>query len=163
MAKPYEHSISSAQRWGGTPDEYLKFHEWFDQTKAHIADVRHRAILHTSFGIYLFEQMFGEIYINSEGKSIHVRELGEQHILEDFKGKFIPTLQDYLCEMDIKPWMTDAVAGYPPSYRKVRDKVTTSNIFTNDPATVIRDKIIGHFAYEQLKTDEVEVEGKSNE
>jgi nitrous oxidase accessory protein NosD len=51
--KPLIHCKSSVRKWGGTVDDYMKIHEWFDQTKAHVADVRHRAILHNAFGIYL--------------------------------------------------------------------------------------------------------------
>ena len=118
MSKPYIHAQSSAKKFGGQPEEYMKFHEWFDQTKASMADVRHRAILHTSFGIYLCQQVFGFTFTNSEGKVISVRDIGEQHVLEDFKGKFIPSIQDYLGEMELKPWMNNG-AGVPPSYVKI--------------------------------------------
>lgn len=118
MSKPYIHAKSSAKKFGGTPDEYMKFHEWFDQTKASVPDMRHRAILHTSFGIYLCQQVFGYTFVNSAGQTISVRDIGEQHVLEDFKGKFIPSIQDYLCELEMKPWMNNG-NGYPPSYAKI--------------------------------------------
>ncbi len=95
--KPYIHAKNSAKKYGGTPEEYLFIHNWFDQTKAHIADMRHRAILHNSFGIYLLEQMFGVTFTNSEGKVISVRDVGEDHVLEDLGT--IPTLQDCLKDM----------------------------------------------------------------
>ncbi len=46
--KPYEHAMVSVKRWGGVPTDYQKIHDWFDQTKAHVPDMRHRAILHAS-------------------------------------------------------------------------------------------------------------------
>jgi hypothetical protein len=105
MAHPWHHAISSAKQHGGKPEDYLKIHDWFDQTKAHMPDVRHRAILHSSFGIFLCEQVFGSTLVNSSGKHVPVRLIGEQHVMEDMGGK-IPTAQDWLEEMSLRPWMT---------------------------------------------------------
>lgn len=107
MAHPWHHAISSAKQFGGEAKDYLKIHDWFDQTKAHIPDVRHRAILHSSFGIYLCEQVFGTTIKNSTGRDIPVRKIGEQHVMEDFNGK-IPTVQDWLEDLPMKPWMLSA-------------------------------------------------------
>ena len=112
MAKPYIHAISSAKKWGGVPEDYIKYHDWMDQTKAHIADSRHRAILHSSFGIFLGEQFFGTTIKNSNGREIPVRSILELHVLEDFNG-FIPTMQDFLSVMKLEPWMNGR--GKPPS------------------------------------------------
>lgn len=49
--------------------------------------------------------------VNSEGRKIHVRDIAEQHVLEDFRGKFIPTLGDYVSNMHLKPWMNNAMAS----------------------------------------------------
>ena len=46
MAHPYHHAVSSSKKFGGAPGEYQAIHGWFDQTKAHLPDVRHRALLH---------------------------------------------------------------------------------------------------------------------
>lgn len=103
MAKPFVHARSSAKKWGGVPEDYVAIHDWFDQTKSHFPDVRHRALLHSSFGIYLAEQVFGHNIINSAGKAVSVRDVGEQHVLEDLGA--IPTVQDYLSRMTLQPWM----------------------------------------------------------
>lgn len=115
--KPQVHAESSAKKYGGKPEDYIKIHEWFDQTKAFIPDNRHRAILHSSFGIFLCEQVFGRTILNSLGKEISVRDLGEQHCLEDFHGRFIPTPQDYLENMEYKDWMHGN--GVPNSHNKI--------------------------------------------
>ena len=47
--KPWIHAENSVKKFGGIPEDYLKIHDWFDQTKAHFPDMRHRAILHSSF------------------------------------------------------------------------------------------------------------------
>ena len=98
--KPFIHAKNSSKKYGGTWEEYLKFHEWFDQTKAHIADMRHRAILHNSFGIYLLAQQFGDHFTNSVGRLVSVRDLGEDHVLEDLGT--IPTLVDCIKTMPIE-------------------------------------------------------------
>ena len=86
---------SSASRFGGVASDYHALHEWFDQVKAHLPDVRHRAVLQSSFGIYLVQQVFGELIVRkSDGKEILTCILSEQHVLE-YLG-FIPTVQDWM-------------------------------------------------------------------
>ena len=46
--------------------------------------------------------------LNSQGRKVHIRNVAEQHVLEDFRGKFIPTLNDYLSCMSLKNWMNNA-------------------------------------------------------
>lgn len=101
--KPWLHAKSSAKKFGGEPDDYIDIHDWFDSTKAAMADVRHRAVLHNAFGIYLAEQVFGHFITNSAGKEVSVRDVGEQHVLEDL-GR-IPSIQDWLVGLEIQGWM----------------------------------------------------------
>jgi len=105
MAHPYHHALSSSRKFGGQPDEFQAIHDWFDQTKAHLPDVRHRAILHSSFGIFLCEQVFGTTLTLSTGKRVPVRLIAEQHVMEDMGG-VIPTVQDWLGDLPMRPWMT---------------------------------------------------------
>ncbi|MFO1045221.1 MAG: hypothetical protein U0941_25880 [Planctomycetaceae bacterium] len=58
MSNPLVHAERSARKWGGSVDDYLPLHQWFDATKGHLADNRHRMLLHNSFGILLAEQVF---------------------------------------------------------------------------------------------------------
>jgi hypothetical protein len=98
------HAEISAKKFGGVSSDYQKIHDWFDQTKAHFPDMRHRAILHSSFGIYLCEQVFGTFFDReSDGKRVQVRDVGEQHVIDDM-GR-IPTLQDYLSELPFYSWL----------------------------------------------------------
>ena len=101
--KPHLHANASVKRWQGVREDYLPIHEWMDQSKAHFADMRHRALLHSSFGIYLCEQVFGTLIINSSGKEVSVRDIAEQHVLEDL-GR-IPPVSDYLNNMTFQTWM----------------------------------------------------------
>lgn len=104
MSHPFFHARSSARKFGGVPEDYLAVHNWFDQTKSGWADIRHRAVLHSSFGIFLCEQVFGVTFVRpSDGKPIPTRLIGEQHVLEDL-GR-IPTVQDWLGELPFQDWM----------------------------------------------------------
>lgn len=103
MAHPYHHAVSSARKYGGTPENYIEYHAWFDATKAHFPDFRHRALRHHAEGIFMLEQTFGVTLINSDGRIVPVRYIGEQHVQEDL-GK-IPTLADWLRNMAPEPWM----------------------------------------------------------
>lgn len=100
---PLHHAMSSAKQWGGEWSEYISIHDWFDSTKLHFADVRHRAVLHSSFGVDLAEQLFGTAITLSTGRLIPVRWIAEQHVKEDCG--FIPTIQDWLKHVTIQPWM----------------------------------------------------------
>lgn len=101
--KPYIHAQNSVRRYGGVPEDYIKIHDFFDSTKAAFADVRHRAILHNSFGIFLVEKVFGTTITNSDGKVVSVRDIGEDHVMEDCGA--IPTIEQWLKDLPVKGWM----------------------------------------------------------
>lgn len=103
MSHPNIHANSSAKKFGGTTEDYLAIHEWFDQSKEHMADMRHRALRHHPAGIYEAERVFGNSIINSDGKEVFVRYIGEQHVNEDLG--FIPSLEDWLENMELQKWM----------------------------------------------------------
>lgn len=103
MADAWHHAVSSSRKYGGEPEDYLPIHHWFDETKEHFADPRHRALRHHSEGIGLMISIFGPTLTISSGKKIPTRWIGEQHVLEDF-GR-IPTVADFLRHMTIEKWM----------------------------------------------------------
>lgn len=107
---PLTHARNSARRFGGAPEDYLDIHVWFDQTKLHVPDLRHRNVLHNGFGIGLCEERFGLARTNSGGKTYAVRQVAEQHVIEDIG--FIPSLAQCLEAMPV----TDLVA---PRLRKL--------------------------------------------
>lgn len=120
MAKPWIHAESSAKRFGGKPEEYLKIHELMDTSKGTLADSRHRCLTHTSWFIMeILPRIFGDVFTNSDGKVISIRDIGEQHILEDYSNRFIPTVQDFLEDMPYKAWMNNGHGEAPPSFKKV--------------------------------------------
>ena len=101
--KPLLHARSSARKWGGTWEDYIDIHNFFDSTKSAFPDMRHRLILHSSFGIYIAERVFSVVITNSIGKQISVRDIGEQHVIEDIG--FIPTLDRWLKHVPKEAWM----------------------------------------------------------
>lgn len=126
MSKPYIHAVSSARRFGGEPEDYIEIHNLMDSSKGAIADNRHRALTHTSWFLStILERVFGVTITNSQGRKVSVRDVGEQHILEDFGGRFIPTAQDYLEHMNFEEWMQNGIRGVPSSFKKIDENRKT--------------------------------------
>jgi hypothetical protein len=98
------HAESAVRRWGGQVSDYLPIHNWFDATKEHFGDCRHRALRHHSQGIFECEKVFGNFITNSDGKTVPVRLIGEWHVREDCGG-IIPTVQDWLKRIPVESWM----------------------------------------------------------
>lgn len=134
MAKPFIHAKSSAKKYGGKWEDYFPIHDFMDCSKGAFPDNRHRTLTHNAWFIkFVLERVhfpnsgpmtadgsFPTI-VNSDGKHVSVREIGEQHILEDFGMKFIPSAADYLESMEMEPWMNNGMAGdTPPSYKKLK-------------------------------------------
>lgn len=102
--KPLIHAKLSVKKYGGVLEDYLPIHDFIDSSKISVPDVRHRAMLHSSWGIFLAERVFGVYITNSDKKHVSVRDLAEEHVLQDLG--FIPTMEDWLNEMPIKEWMS---------------------------------------------------------
>jgi hypothetical protein len=104
MAHPYHHALSSAKKWGGTAEDYLALHQWFDvDSKMITADFRHRALRHHAAGVTMLEQFFGVTITISTGRVVPVRLIGEQHVREDLG--FIPSFVDWVRCIRPEPWM----------------------------------------------------------
>ena len=119
MAKPFIHAESSVRRHGGKIQDYAPIHEFLDSSKAAIADNRHRALTHNAWFIaVVIPRVFGETFVNSDGKTISSRDIAEEHVLEDNGMRFIPSATDYLQEIEMKSWMQNGL-GAPPSYARI--------------------------------------------
>ena len=123
MANAWIHAKSSARKHGGEIEDYLSIHMKMDCSKAYVADNRHRALTHTNFWIHeVMIPIFGYTIKNSNGKEVCVKDLCEQHILEDFGMRFIPTPQDYLENMEFMDWMQNGIKDIPSSFTKLKEK-----------------------------------------
>ena len=103
MAHPWHHAVSSARKHGGAPEDYLPIHEWFDASKAHHGDFRHRALRHHTLGVFECEREFGATLETSDGRTIPVRWIAEQHVNEDLGH--VPTVTQWLSAIEPAPWM----------------------------------------------------------
>lgn len=133
MSHPWTHSLSSARKFGGKPEDYVEIHTLLDASKSAVPTNFHRCATHNSWFICTIlprikfqnscestsDCCFHTI-INSDGKHVPIRDIGLQHVQEDFRNKFIPTLQDYTDLMDPSTtWIHNAIHGYPNSYAKL--------------------------------------------
>jgi hypothetical protein len=55
----------------------------------------HRIFRHHSEGIFECEKRFGMTIINSDGKEVYTRYVGEQHVKEDCNN-YIPTAKEWV-------------------------------------------------------------------
>lgn len=169
--KPYLHAKISAKKFGGVPEDYLDIHTWFDHSKGHIADMRHRVILHNSFGIWLCESVFGvtmqkpdgtfyrtSYIINSDGDKVQVRDIGEQHVLDDLGH--IPSLERCLAGLALETWM-----GGPMKKLKA-SKVALKNLFNGgtmaDEDEVVDGAVRPDFTERQDNTEDNDEQENEN-
>ena len=98
-----KHAQISARRRGGIPEDYIDIHQFIDSTKNLCSDNRHR-IFHTMWAINeIVLPIFGHQISNSDGREVDVKDLCEKdHLLVDFRHRFIPTLSDFVDAMDVE-------------------------------------------------------------
>ena len=48
--------------------------------------------------------VFGTYITNAQGKHVSVRDIAEDHVIEDLG--FIPSMENYLQNMQMQPWMS---------------------------------------------------------
>ena len=110
MANPEIHSKSSVKRWGGKIIDYIAIHELLDSPKATMNNNSSRMLTHNTWFAYtIIPKIFGYNIINSDGKSVDTIDIAMLHIAEDFKGRFVPTPQDFLKHLEVQPWMNNGV------------------------------------------------------
>ena len=108
--KSYLHARVHSKKYGGVPDDYVDIDDFIDSSKQAVADVRHRAILHSAFGCFIVEKVFGRTRVNSDGKTYSPRDVAEDHIQQDLG--FIPSMNDYLQNMTVQEWMSGTRKGH---------------------------------------------------
>jgi hypothetical protein len=95
---PYHHALSSQREYGGTVDDYLPLHNWFDASKTALAHFTHRALHHHREGVAEAVQLFGAEIRNADGARVSVEQLSLQHLKEDMST--IPNAADWLEHLD---------------------------------------------------------------
>ena len=110
MANPEIHAKSSVKRWGGTIEDYLAIHELLDSPKETMNNNTARMLTHNVWFCYkIIPKIFGYNITNSDGRSVDTIDIAMLHVAEDFRMKFVPTVQDYLKHLDVQPWMNNGV------------------------------------------------------
>jgi hypothetical protein len=110
MANPMIHSKSSVKRWGGKVEDYLPIHELIDSPKVAMNNNTSRMLTHNVWFCYhIIPKIFGYNITNSDGRSVDTIDVAMLHVAEDFRMKFVPTIQDYLKHMDVQAWMSNGV------------------------------------------------------
>lgn len=129
MSKPLIHAYSSAKKFGGVWEDYMDIHELMDSSKSAFPDNRHRCLTHNSWFIgFIIPKVFGETFARkSDGKVVSSRDIAEQHVLEDYKLRFIPTAQDFIQEMKFQPWMQNGMGEPPTSHKLITEMINESN------------------------------------
>lgn len=137
MSAPYKHAQSSAKKWGGSPEDYIEIHELMDSTKGAFSDNRHRIICHNSwFTQSIIPKIFGHVQKNSDGREYIPKDVAEQHILEDYRMKFIPTIQDWVENLPYQGWMNNGLNTLPRLNTNKKKVVTDLTDFDFKTTTI---------------------------
>ncbi len=105
----WNHAVSAARKWGGTPEDYIAIEEFIDSSKEILGDVRHRSMYHHTAGVWLCQRIFGRtitvVKANGHGGvQVPVRLIAERHVIEDLG--WLPSPADYIAGMPIAAWMS---------------------------------------------------------
>jgi hypothetical protein len=95
----WKHSLLSKKKFNGIAEDYLPVHKFIDTSKLFYFDIKHRILLHNTYGIDLCIQKFGETVTNAEGQTILVRDIAAEHCKEDLMG-IVPTLNNWFKYVD---------------------------------------------------------------
>lgn len=94
------HSELSAYKFGGKPEDYYEIHKFIDSSKLLCFNIKHRSILHHTFGIELCIKLLGDRLVNSEGETYLIRDIAAEHLKEDHFKK-VPTLYEWFAKSKI--------------------------------------------------------------
>jgi hypothetical protein len=95
----WKHSLLSKKKFKGEAEDYLAIHKFMDCSKLFYFNVKHRVLLHNTYGIDLCIQKFGETVTNSDKQTILVRDIAAEHCKEDLMG-IVPTLNNWFKYVD---------------------------------------------------------------
>lgn len=95
----WKHSLLSRKKFNGAAEDYLHIHKFIDISKLFYFDIKHRILLHNTYGIDICIQKFGETLTNSEGQTILIRDIAAEHCKEDLMG-IVPTLNNWFKYVD---------------------------------------------------------------
>jgi hypothetical protein len=96
----WKHCLLSKRKFGGNADDYFQIHNFIDCSKLFIFHSKHRILIHNLYGIELCILIFGHYILNSDGKTILIRDIAAEHCKEDLSG-YVPTLNDWFVNFEL--------------------------------------------------------------
>ncbi len=130
----WKHSLLSKKKFNGLADDYLQIHKFIDSSKLFYFDIKHRALLHNTYGIDICIQKFGETIINSDGQKILIRDIAAEHCKEDLMG-VVPTLNNWFKFVDNN--LTNSIKPINPSDSKLKEFVLNPLLMSGLKSTLI--------------------------
>lgn len=91
----WDHARLSAAKFGGVAEDYLAVHRFVDSGKLFRLHIKHRLLLHNTYGAELAIDLFGDHLENADGDIVLVRDLVHAHCREDLGGR-VPSLLEWL-------------------------------------------------------------------
>ncbi len=107
-----EIAASSAEKFGGSADDYLPLHAWMmapvDWRSEWDTSIRCLLFRHNSVGIFEAEEYFGPEYLGP-GSQVKTKDLAYHHIM--FVIGDVPNPSDIMAELTLQPWMNVPISG----------------------------------------------------
>ncbi|WP_428661779.1 DUF6915 family protein [Runella sp.] len=98
----WKHCLLSKRKFGGKAEDYFQIHNFIDSSKLFIFHSKHRVLIHNLYGIELCVLLFGHYILNSDNKTILIRDIAAEHCKEDLSG-YVPTLNDWFVNFELPP------------------------------------------------------------
>lgn len=111
---PTTHAEISAKRRGGTVQEWVAYHSFMDSSKEVESSNLHRCLTHhLHFIRRVMIPVFGHTIHLSDGSRADCKDVGElDHVIEDYGGRFLPSLSDYVALIKDDPSDVDLVRQF---------------------------------------------------
>lgn len=130
----WKHSLLSKKKFNGITEDYLHIHKFIDVSKLFYFNIKHRILLHNTYGIDICVQKFGETLTNSEGQTILIRDIVAEHCKEDLMG-VVPTLNNWFKYVDDN--ILSAITPINPTDSKLKEFVLRPFIMSGLKSTLI--------------------------
>ncbi len=130
----WKHSLLSKKKFNGAAEDYLHIHKFIDSSKLFYFDIRHRVLLHNTYGIDICVEKFGDILVNSDGQKILVRDVAAEHCREDLMG-VVPTLNNWFKYVDND--LLNLLKPINPSDSKLKEFITRPLLMSGIKSTLL--------------------------
>ena len=130
----WKHSLLSKKKFKGCAEDYLHIHKFIDSSKLFYFDIRHRILLHNTYGIDICVQKFGETLVNSDGQTILIRDIAAEHCKEDLFG-IVPTLNNWFKYVDTE--LLDLIQTINPTDDKLKEFILRPYLMSGLKSTLM--------------------------